>query len=43
MRPDLIRLAHIKGALFRAWHINLFRPDVGAPIPGHIWRRMGAA
>jgi hypothetical protein len=33
----------IKGAIFRAWRINLYRPDVTAPIPAHIWRAMGAA
>lgn len=43
MRPDLINLARIKGAIFRAWGINLFRHGgVAAPLPGHIWRRMGA-
>ncbi len=43
MRPELIHLARIKGAIYRAWRINLFRQGgVGAPLPGHIWRRMGA-
>lgn len=44
MRPDLIHLARIKGAIFRAWRINLFRHGgVGAPLPDHILRLMGAA
>lgn len=44
MRPDLINLARIKGAIFRAWRINLFRHGgISAPLPGHILRRMGAA
>lgn len=43
MRPDLIHLARIKGAIYRAWGINLFRQGgVSAPIPVRIWRRMGA-
>ncbi len=44
MRPDLIHLARIKGAIYRAWRINLFRRGgVAAPLPVHILRRMGAA
>lgn len=42
MRPDLLRLSLFKSALWRAWNINLYRPDPTAPIPGHIWRRIGA-
>ena len=32
-----------KVAIYRAWRINLFIPDVTAPIPARIWRAMGAA
>jgi hypothetical protein len=32
-----------KLAILRTWRINLFRPDVHAPLPWHILRRMGAA
>jgi hypothetical protein len=32
-----------KGAAYRAWRVNLYRPDVTAPLPGWMWRRMGAA
>jgi hypothetical protein len=39
MKPLLI----IKGAIFRAWRINLYQPDVTAPLPAWILRRMGAA
>lgn len=43
MPARLINLARIKGAIYRAWRINLFRDGgMGAPLPGHIWRRMGA-
>lgn len=43
MRPDLINLARIKGAIYRAWRINLFiGGGVAQPLPGHILRRMGA-
>lgn len=38
-----IRLAHFKCVIYAAWRINLFQPDVTAPIPHRIWRRMGAA
>lgn len=31
-----------KIALFRAWRINLFRPELHAPIPGWVLRKMGA-
>ena len=42
--PHLINLARIKGAIYRAWRVNLFREGgVGQPLPGHILRRMGAA
>lgn len=32
----------IKGAIYRAWRINLYQPDVSAPLPSWILRRMGA-
>jgi hypothetical protein len=32
-----------KSVIYRAWRINLYQPDVTAPIPAHIWRRIGAA
>jgi hypothetical protein len=38
-----LQLASFKITVYRAWRINLFQPDVTAPIPHHIWRRMGAA
>jgi len=34
---------NLKAAIFAAWRINLYRPDPLEPIPGWIWRRMGAA
>ncbi len=43
MHPRLIQLARFKCAIYRAWKINLFQPAAAAPLPGHIWRRMGAA
>ncbi len=44
MHPTLIHLARIKGAIYRAWRINLFLAGgVTEPLPGHILRRMGAA
>lgn len=44
MHPKQIGLARIKGAIYRAWRINLFRQGgVGAPLPDHILRLMGAA
>jgi hypothetical protein len=30
-----------KGVLFRAWRLNLYKPDVTAPIPSWVQRRMG--
>ena len=35
-------LLTIKGAIYRAWRINLYRPDVMAPLPAWVLRRMGA-
>jgi hypothetical protein len=32
-----------KAAVLTIWRINLFQPYVCAPIPPHIWRRLGAA
>ena len=32
-----------KCAIYRAWRVNLFIPDVYAPIPARILRAMGAA
>jgi hypothetical protein len=32
-----------KGVLYRAWQLNLYRPDLTAPIPRRVWRMMGAA
>jgi len=44
MHADRIRLARIKGALYRAWRVNLFRDGgVMSPLPARILRRMGAA
>jgi hypothetical protein len=37
------KLLDFKGVLFRAWRVNLYCPDATSPIPGWIWRRMGAA
>jgi len=39
MKPLLI----FKGVVYRAWHINLYRPDATAPLPKWFLRRMGAA
>ena len=36
------QLLIFKGAIFRAWRINLYKPDVTAPLPAWILRRMGA-
>ena len=38
-----IQLAKFKAIIYAAWRINLFQPDVTAPIPARVWRRMGAA
>lgn len=44
MPARLINLARIKGAIYRAWRINLFRDGgIAAPLPDHILRLMGAA
>lgn len=37
------QLTDFKVVIYRAWRINLFKPNVTAPIPANIWRRMGAA
>lgn len=36
-------LLEFKRAIFVAWGVNLYRPDFNSPIPGWVWRRMGAA
>lgn len=36
-------LIDFKGVLFRVFRVNLYQPDVTAPIPAHIWRFIGAA
>ena len=31
-----------KGVLFRRFRLNLYQPDVLAPIPARVWRWIGA-